>query len=414
MRLYIVKENDTLEGIARKQYGLSEESARIASANANITNLAKLKVGELLTIPDIDNADFKKNPLRVNAAGDTITLLINGYKFDFWPSIKINRSIDTIGDTFELTAPWLPENSRFRKIFKPFGYQDVVVYIGGEKIISGTAVNINPNSNANQKEVKISGYSRAAVLNDVMMPSSAFPLQFSNLTLLQIAQRLSTPFGIKVIFKTSPGAPFKNVVLAPDKKIYPFLIELATQRGIIISSDADGNMIFQKSTTSPATMTIIEGQPPFSTASVTFDGQQRYSSFAALGDGWKSGRGQIAVIEDPAIKKTGILRPFIYKATDIEHGDLKEAARSKLGRNIANSMQIDVTVNGLRDRNGNLWKDNQKVIFQSPGNMLHIATEYVIRDVEFIKDDKSEMSNLTLVFPEAFSGEIRTVFPWDL
>lgn len=414
MKTYTVKQGDTIDGIATKQYGIGSESGRILSANASVADPLNLKPGTLLTIPDIDNSSSKNNPSNISFdSTNEVALLIDQKKFTFWTDVGITRSMDTIGDRFELKAPWTPENLEHRKIFKPFGYQDVVIYVGGEKLITGTAVNVSPFAEANKQDLTISGYSKAAVLNDVTMPLSAWPLEFSNLDLKQIAEKLVVPFGLSVKFKAEQGAQFKKVTLTPDRKIYPFLIELAKQRGLVISSDVDGNLVFQKSSTESASSSIIEGLEPYIRSNAIFDGQKRFSSFAAIGDGWEKGAGQSAIIDDDTIRKAGVLRPMIYKANDISSGDLQNDAKAKLGRSIATSISINVMVKDWRDKNGRLWRDNNRIIFQAPGNMLYKQSEYIIREIEYTKTPNSISANLKLVFPEAFSGEIRSEFPWD-
>ena len=414
MRIYNVKAQDTLEGVSLKQYGLTTESARIASANPSIADQQNLKPGTILVIPDIDNASTNKNPATVTASNkDEVSLLIEGKIFTFWTDIFITRSMDTIGDTFGFRAAWTPDNPDYRRIFKPFQYQDVVVYLGGEKLITGTAINLNLTSAANRMDLNISGYSKPAVLNDVMAPTSAYPLEFSGMNLQQITETLVTPFGLGVVFKAPVGAAFSNVGLEPQQHIYQFLIDLAQQRGLVISSDTDGNLIYQQSTTEPPKSSIIEGKPPFISSNVIFDGQKRFSVFAALGDGWEKGEGQKAIVEDTAIKNAGVLRPMIYKAQDISAGDLNTAAIAKLGRSIADSIEIMVEVDSWRDREGNLWRDNQRVIFQAPGNMLYTQEEYIIRSVQYVKSPHTQTALLTLVFPESYSGEVRSSYPWD-
>lgn len=414
MKKYTVKQGDTAEGIATKEYGVGSESGRITSSNDGVSDPSSLKPNSTLVIPDINNSASKKNPSFIEAKSKSeIAISIDGERFTLWPTATITMSMDKIGDTFELKAPWTPENTAFRSLFKPFGYQDVAIFLGGEKLITGTAVTIRTTAEANRQEMVVSGYSKPAILNDVTMPSNSFPLEFSNVNLQQIADILVKPFGLKVEFTAEIGAQFQNVTLAPDGKIYSFLISLAQQRGLIISSAIDGTLIFQKSSETKASSSIIEGREPFISASVSFNGQKRFSSYVALGDGWEEGEGQRVVVEDETMKNAGIIRPFIYRVKDISSGDLQNAAKAKLGRSIANSIEINVSVKDFRDKNGDLWRDNNRIIFQSDGNMLYTEDEYLIRSVSFVKTPEAEIANLVLVFPEAFSGEIRTEFPWD-
>jgi prophage tail gpP-like protein len=438
-RTHIVQGGDNLTSLALRYYGDPTLYPRIVQANSIIQNPSVIGVGWELIIPDIVereqeividfqgeeiNAIVDNDPLEIAASNDDeVSILIDGVPFRLWQQVEINRSMDTIADVFTLTCPWEPTfpnglpNTEFRQRFKPFQFKPVSVYIGGQRVLTGTLLGHNPEKGANYQNITIEGYSKPGIFQDITLPLGFWPFETDGQTLQQIAERLSSPFGFRVVFSEDSGAAFSGndkVDIEPDRFIYDFLIQLARQRGFVISSDFQGRMLFQKTTTEPATQTIISEKQPYVKSGSKFNGQARYSSIVALGIAAEQGVGEVASVDDNTVKRTGVSRPLVMMATDTNQGALEAAALAKLGRTIAQSIEINVTVKGWRRPVDNrLWKDNTKIIYRSDSDMIYQDTEMLIRNVKYNLNPKGRTATLTLVFPECYSGEIRTSYPWD-
>ena len=424
---YTVIAGDSLTKIAARFYGTGVKADVIVKANPKLNGrvlslelLPTIYVGDTLIIPDLAERDIltNKDPESVAAAGQSdISILIDGDRFTIWETGEIVRSFDTIADTFTLTAPWDPGNTINRDIFKPFSYKPFSLYVGGERVMSGTIVTHAPEAAANKTEIVISGYSLPGILADVNLPPTMYPFETDGLTLQQIAENIATPFGITVKFLTDAGPVFKDgdkIDIEPTQTIYGFLIDLARQRGLVISSDVQGAMIFQGTTTEQATETIRAGREPFVKGGANYNGQMRFSEITALGTEVISGAGASGSIEDKTMLDAKISRPKVIKPTDTNAGSLQAAAAAQYGRDLASATEYIVTVLGWRrPSDSQLWQDNTKLIYQNPGNMVYTETEMLIRTAKFIKGPDTEITELTLVFPEAYSGEIRSSFPWD-
>ena len=448
---YTVKTGDRLTFIAPR---FNITAAVIVQANPQLQGrpvspegFPTIYADEILTIPNPQEAELliQSDPNSVDSANNTeITVLINGKTYRVWETAEITRSFDVIADTFALTGPWDPSNPDDRETFRPFSYKPFSLYIGGERVMQGTVLNNNPESAANQNSIAISGYTTAGILADVMLPPTLYPFETDGLNLLQIAQKMSSPYGVTVISQDDTGAPFGGIItdvnllvdptknrlalgkaeitytegekvdIGPVEKIYTFLIKLARQRGLVISSDTLGRLLLQTPTNEPAQDTIRAGQDTFIKSSAEYKGQQRYSTITALGTEVIDGVGQSGDVIDPAIQKTGITRPLVIKAQETNKGNLKDAATAQYGRQLASSIVNIVTVRGWRRPSDNkLWKDNTRVIYINPGDMIYTETEFLIRQAKYVRGPETEVTELTLVFPEAYNGQIRSSFPWD-
>lgn len=414
---------DTLTTIATKFYGDGRKYKNILESNPSIADPNDLKVGTVLTIPDLikeepaEPADISVTPSTIlpNGTSEEIAITVGGQTWYFWTDATITRSFDSIADSFSLSAPWFPDRDAYKFNFIPFKYTKIAIYIGGTKVMTGIMLILKTSNSATSKIITMEGYSYAGIIADVMVATSAWPVSIKGLNLKQIAEKITSPFSLKVVFDADPGATFtgnEKQVIDPEEKIGNYLIKLARQRGFVIGSDANGDMLFRKTTSQSATTTIIEGQPPYISSNAEFNGQNRYSSVTAVGTEARRGVGQLATVDDPEMKRNGVNRPFVFKASDTNAGGLKNAAIAQLGRQIADSVKVNLNLKGFYRPDKLLWRDNEQIVYQSPGDMIYEETEFLIRNVVFKKASNSTGTDVGLVLPNAYNGEIRSEYPW--
>jgi len=452
---YTVKTNiETMESIAAK-FNISPailqqtNSRNLLGRELLPSGFFRTWAGDSLIIPDptIAEALTQNTPDNIDAVDQNeITILIAGTQFSTWQIAEIVRSFDTIADTFTLTGPFDPDDPVQRNLFRPFSYLPVSIYIGGEKIIEGTILNHNPQGSADAVTIRISGYSKTGVLADCTLPATSTGYESNGLNIIQIAQSLAQPYGITAVANEPVGPAFTSdqfvdvedvnainiygttvirktekvfvggdkVDIAPDEIIYEYLIKLARQRQLVISSNRLGQLVIQTPTINPAIDTIIGGEPPFVKSSSKYRGQNRFNSITALGINVEAGAGEPYAIIDPAIQKTGIFRSLTFKAKDTNKGNLGFAAVAQYGRQLAEAFDFKVTVNGWRRPSDNkLWEDNTILTYQNKFDMIYVPTNFLIRNVKYVRTPKSELTELTLVFPESYNGQKRANFPWD-
>jgi prophage tail gpP-like protein len=179
---------------------------------------------------------------------------------------------------------------------------------------------------------------------------------------------------------------------------------------LILSSNPEGELIFQQANTAAAVLALEDGKYPVIGARASYNGTIRYSTMTGFLDGWEEGKGQSASVSDDTIESTRLSN---VQMQDIAPGDLQAAVTARLGRSIATATTIGVDITGIRDREGNLLEDNTKVTFVSPDCYIKKETEFIIRDVTYNKSPNSLTSSISLVFPEVYSGEVRISYPWD-
>src|SRR6478609_10034487 len=133
---------------------------------------------------------------------------------------SITLKLDSIASTFEFSSRFSAQDKEHQELFKPLQYKDVELYNSKNKLIfTGTILNHRFKSNSGRELIVISGYSKCGILEDVTIPVSAYPLESTNRSLKDIAERLCGLFGIKVVISDQAKSVSESVVNGKPKKI---------------------------------------------------------------------------------------------------------------------------------------------------------------------------------------------------
>jgi len=406
---YRIRGGDTFETIARRVYGTEQEALRVAQANPGVEE--PLSPGVAITVTTLPSTPVNL-PQQTEAENiNEVAVLIDDERFRFWDSLRITRAVDAL-DVVEFGAPFDPELESFRNTFRPFEYKDIGVSVGGVPLFTGTAVSVNPILENLRSVVSVSGYSLPGVMADCTAPASAFPLEFEGQGLLEIAKTVAGYFGIGVEFTADQGDVFTDpVALEPGGKALQFLIGLAQQRGLVISSTPGGALLFQKSVESGnPTVNLEQGRSPLLSVTPFFSPEDYYSSITGITPVVIGSQGSQFTVKNDSL--SGVLRPFTFKAPDTTESSAPTAVHAKLGRMFANMASYSVRLNTWRDPSGSLWTPNTTINLLAPDAMIYSNYEFILRSVEFNKDRVTETATLDLVMPGAFSGREPETVPW--
>jgi len=404
---YTIKTGDTLEIISRREYGTEQEAYRIANANPGLMDL--LVVGTKIVIPI--KPDYPVNKPQKTQGGVTEpSILINGTRFRFWTEVQITRSVDNI-DTVSFLAPNNPDDKNFRRIFRPFSYQQVVVNVGDEVLFHGIMMSVIPTINNTSKTIQIECYSRPGVLNDCAIPADN-PVEFKNQTISEIAIELCKPFGIGVVFHVEHGAKFEQETTGRGSNVLSFLVKLAKERNAVISNTKKGELLFQQSVKPGKPVAMLkQGKPPVISVSPTFNEQGYYSHITGIEPARTGAEGsQFTVINS---RLNGITRPFVFELNSASGGDVKQAVEAKASRMFANMVSYTLTVPTWLTPDGMLWEPNTTLKLHAHDAMIYSDYEFIIRSVTYNFGNSGELATLDLVLPGAFDGEQPESMPWD-
>jgi prophage tail gpP-like protein len=351
-----------------------------------------------------------------------VTIDIDGRRWAYWSDLEVHLGLDSHGSV-GFTAPFEAERRDFRDTFRPYSFKPLVLSVDGEPLFTGTLVDVNPTVDPGEKRVSCSAYSRPAVLEESNLPASSAPFEASGLSLRQIAQRLCAPFGIDVVVEVADGSPFKKVSsrnkkgdteAEPDQRIQAFLVDLAKQRGLVVSSTSKGELLFRRAVAPGSPVgRLEEGVPPLVSVVPTFNPSSYYSEITGFSAA-KRGRVGAKYTERLQRLSGGWLRSHNFKLEDTEKADAPAAVRAKVSRMYAEMATYVINVPTWRDTKGRLWQPNTTLVLKAPGSMIYDDYEFLIRDVYLKQSAGETTASLGLVLPGAFvdSTQIKR-FPWE-
>lgn len=340
-----------------------------------------------------------------------VTLKIDNQIFNYWSEVRITRAIDSF-DTIEFTAPFDYQAPGFRSTFKPFSYKPVTIEINDSLLFTGTMINPRPQIGPDEKTISVSCYSTCGVLMDCTAPASLYPIEWDGLGLRDIALRLIQPFNIGLEFTDDQGAVFERVSLDPEQTIFDFLVGLAQQRGLLISSNEFGALLIWKPVLAGTlSARLQQGAGPFISAQPFFSNQEYYSHITGIEPVIVGLAGSQYTVRNERL--TGVMRPYCFKVPDTLDADVKACTEAKAGRMYGNAVSYQIAVNTWYDSNGHLWMPNRRLKLTAPDAMIYSEYEFIIRSVELIKSPTQEIASLNLVLPGSFEGKQPETLPWD-
>lgn len=405
MSSVVVRPGDSYESIARRVYGDEEQAGLIRAANPGVTE--PIEAGTTINAP--------LPPTTATSAGafgpSEVAVTIGGERFRYWTDIEITCSIDAM-DVLTLSAPFDPDDPAFTSNFRPLSFSPVGVAVGGAPLFSGVMMSVSPESRPDARVVSCACYSAPAVLNDCTAPASAYPVEWDGAKISTIARALAAPFGVSVVVDSDEGAVFERVALRPGEKILPFLIKLAQQRGLLVSSTARGELLFTKSIEGGAPVArLVEGLPPLVSVAANFNPQEYYSDITGIEPVVVGLSGSQYTVKNSNMR--GVIRPYTYPVTDTVNSDIKAAVEAKAGRMFANCISYTCNVVGWRDPSGELWAPNTTITLLSSTAYVRREYEFLIKSVTLTRSSRGEEASLVLTTPGAFSSKIPEVMPWD-
>jgi prophage tail gpP-like protein len=252
----------------------------------------------------------------------------------------------------------------------------------------------------------LQGWSFTVDLVDSTLKSS---YEKNDMTLWQIAEEVVRPFGIEVNFNSDPGGKFDRVTANESETVARFLIRLARQRSLLITSTPGGNLLFTKTTSNKNPVDIIEeGGVIVNDFNIKFDGRKRFNSYAAIGQSPLGNKKGIA--KDNKVPRSRFLT---FRANETILGDVDKAAKWKRNGAIAESLTIPIPVIGWFDSSNNLWRENTIVTVKSKSMYIPDGHDFLIRAVEYIELKDRQTSILHLVPPEVYT-EDEIIEPWSV
>jgi prophage tail gpP-like protein len=395
---YIIKAGDTLRNIAARYLGDANKWQEIWTTNkAHLRSKdpGMIYVGESIDIPT-------KSTKNTSSAApppiddDEIALLVGGVLYSGWTEVSVTRSLEAASGSFSvtLTERWPGQTTQW-PIFVGSAVQ---VYIGQDLVISGWVDDVDVNLTASDHSISVSGRDKTADIIDCSAVNR--PGEWHGKKVEAIAQELCNPFGVTVRADVSTGAALDTFTLQPGEKVFEAIERAIKKKGLMLTSDTNGALIFTHSGSTRYSSKLKEGENLIE-VSGKFSGRDRYSKYIveAQSDGYGESQKQIqSTVDDKGVER---YRPLSIMAEDQETAaDAKRRAKWEASVRAARASVFTATVQGWRLGNEGIWKTNRIIAIEAPS--ARASGDVLIESINFLRGAAGTTTALTLKRPDAF------------
>lgn len=317
-----------------------------------------------------------------------VALAVNGQRYSGWKSVRITRSIESISGSFELGL-----SERWTNQSKPWPIRqgdECMVLIDGAAVITGFIDKREIEFDSAAHSIAVSGRDRTGDLVD----SSALldKWEFKNVSVLDLAKKLCDPHRVSVALQSGlvlPAATLpKKYSIDPGDTVANALENLCRVAGVLPVSDGAGGLELVRASAERCTTELVEGKNVLR-ARGTFDGSGRFNEYLALGS--HKGRDDLYAADSAAIKgsardensrasRTLVIRP----EGNVTAAQAKDRAEWEATTRAARGDTFDVTVQGWKQGDGQLWPVNRVVRLRSP--TIDFAGDLLIAQVTYSLD----------------------------
>lgn len=355
-----------------------------------------------------------------------VGVVIGSRAIQHFTEAKVTLSLDAIS-TFEVKAPFDPESKLHREAFRPGGRQKACVSRDGSPLVTGMVLAVQPSSSSGERTVTISGYSQPGILADSCLPPSSWSgASYGGKSFKTICKHITGAFGLELKWdsRVVDWKP-RETKLQPEGKPWEFLVGLAKEKGVVLCSTAGGALwVRHVEDQAAASAFLEEGCPPVTdkgTLSLSQRPQEWYSDVTVISragtsyaTGGKAGKGAKNARKNPHWSGEAASPCYLtVKQESTDDADVAKCVAKKLGRMLANYVEVSVPVASWFDASGNIWQPGSVVRLTAPGVMVYAPTNFLIKSVELSTGKDGEVATLKLILPGTYDGTLPSRMPWE-
>jgi prophage tail gpP-like protein len=341
---------------------------------------------------------------------DTVELRVDGKTSSGWTDVQIVASMERAQRTARFTLSDQPvDGVPARFSFSVGSPCEVFVrdQTGGgrrDKIVTGAAEGLEGDSSADRNQFRLPVYSKTV---DVILSAPAAGPTFKNLTRIEIVRALCAPHGVGVVLGpgVEAGERLSTFATQRGEKAYNAIDRLMKGQGLVVTDNADGDLVLTRVGNKRAEVAIIRGANILS-SSFTIDSTLRYSSYRCrgqrAGDDVDFGSVVAAVDQSSADDWQGRVRILdVQPGRSVDPATAKAMCDWEAAQRAGRSAQATYTVQGWRQRpGGDLWEPNMIVQVRDP--FAGIDGEMLIVEVSHSKNESEATTDLLVAPPVAY------------
>ena len=327
---------------------------------------------------------------------------INNKTFFFFNNFAVKLNLDSVASTFSFVARFDTEDKDHRLLFKPLSYHKIEIFKDDDTLLlTGVIVSHDFNSEKNPDLVKISGYSKGGILEDVNIPTSAYPLESINRSLKDITRRLLNLFDLKLIIDSSVASVvnliYEKSVASPTESIKSYLSKLTAQRNIVMSHNTKGDIVYIKLNAVSTPKILFRNDNTIQMGFVV-NGQNLHDEISVIRQPSEDNENlsPVDTIKNPLVND---FRPSVKTLSSGTDTDTKKAADNALAAELQN-LQLKISLPRWEELSpGDLIEAQNDEIY------LFKVTKFILKSVVLNESQKGKTMKLFAVLPEAYTGE---------
>ncbi|WP_228723039.1 phage baseplate assembly protein [Limnobaculum xujianqingii] len=332
---------------------------------------------------------------------NTIELYVGNKIYTGWTEISVTRSIEELSGQFSLGLT----RTRTDKDVPLKEGQPCRVEINGQVVISGYIDTMDRTIDAETRTIVAEGRDKTGDLVDCAARYKSG--QWRNASLETIARDLCQPFGVSVVWSVTTqtaAKPFRVWKVEPGETVFENLAKAARHRGVMVNSNAAGDLIF--TTAGTERLEVLRFGENIKYINMRSSWSERFSDYIVLGS---STAGGLWGDEQTAHQSTGVrvdmtdteitrYRPTVIVADSNQNSDeSRSRADWERRRAMAHGQPVVVEVVDWFTRDKALWMPNRLVVLDVPDEG-YTERELLIVQMELsLTNDGGTTTKLTLM-----------------
>ena len=340
--------------------------------------------------------------LRGREIKDDIAVIAGGESFDGWGNISVNKSLESIANSFSVEV--FDKYKGLRENWPLKSGVPIEISIGRERVFTGNIEVTNPEFGQERRSLIVSGRSKAGDLVDCHHQG---PYEYKNILLTDMAKQLVSPFGIRVFESVVPSI-IEKFAVKPNETIFEALDRAARDQGFMFISTRGGNIRLTRAARARSFSSLEQGVNIVG-AAATYDDSKRHDNYIVKGQtsGLEEFFGESVAQAQGTAKDLGVKRhrPLVMVAeSSVDSAKAKTRAEWEASSRLAKATRVTVSVRGWTQGNGSLWGINQITPVRS--SFLGIDRDLLSVDVTHIDStNNGKVTNIVLTDPQAYSPE---------
>lgn len=340
-----------------------------------------------------------------SAPSDDVTILINGQIYGGWQDVRITRGCERLPSDFELRLTDLYNTDADALQIKPG--DPCVVRIGGTSVITGYVDVVMPSISKDEHGLTVHGRSKCADLVDC---SAEWPGgQIVGSSVLEVARKLASPYGITVEAVDDAGGPIPQFNLIRGETPYEIIERLCRFRQLLAYDDEDGNLLLARASTSQRAASGFREGINVQEATAILSMNERFGEYRCYMQSVDqlqdvgNGGDLIASVKDTGVARHRV-RIIVAESSGGGVGGLdvaKDRAGWEASRRYGRSYAVRLTTDNWRDKSGALYQANTLVAVDLPALKV-TGKVWTIAEVTYRKGASGTLCDLLIMPPQAF------------